>query len=100
MTSIHQRPAAIEDRIEAGHWEGDLITGQLNRSAIAALVERTTRYTVLVHLPSSHTAAATRDAINAPMQHLPAHLRRSLTWNQGKEMAHHAQITAEIGADV
>jgi transposase, IS30 family len=100
MTSIHHRPAAIEDRDEAGHWEGDLITGKLNRSAIGTLVERTTRYTVLVHLPGSHTASATREAINAAMQHLPPHLRRSLTWDQGKEMAHHAQITAAIGTDV
>jgi transposase, IS30 family len=57
MTSIHQRPAVIEDRAEAGHWEGDLITGKLNRSAIGTLLERTTRYTVLVHLPGAHTPA-------------------------------------------
>ncbi|MQB02099.1 MAG: IS30 family transposase, partial [Actinobacteria bacterium] len=60
MTSIHQRPAGIADRAEAGHWEGDLITGALNRSAIGTLVERTTRYTVLVHLPDSHTASGAR----------------------------------------
>ncbi|MQA76578.1 MAG: IS30 family transposase, partial [Solirubrobacterales bacterium] len=100
MTSIHQRPAGIADRAEAGHWEGDLITGALNRSAIGTLVERTTRYTVLVHLPDTHTAFATRDAVIAAMDQLPRHLRRSLTWDQGKEMAHHVQITAAIGAEV
>jgi IS30 family transposase len=100
MTSIRQRPAAVEDRAEAGHWEGDLITGKLNRSAIGTLVERTTRYTVLVHLPDSHTASATRDAVNAAMDQIPRHLRRSLTWDHGKEMAHHAQITAATGAEV
>jgi IS30 family transposase len=100
MTSIHHRPAAIEDRVEAGHWEGDLITGALNRSAIGTLVERTTRYTVLVHLPDTHTAIATRDAVISAMDHIPRHLRRSLTWDQGKEMAHHVQITTATGAQV
>ena len=100
MTSIHQRPAAIEDRVEPGHWEGDLITGALNRSAIGTLVERTTRYTVLVHLPDTHTAIATRDAVVSAMDPIPRHLRRSLTWDQGKEMAEHRRFSVETGVEV
>ena len=97
---IEQRPAAVEDRHQAGHWEGDLITGAANRSAIGTLVERTSRYTVLLHLPTNHTADTTRDAVIAAMSTIPAHLRRSLTWDQGKEMAHHGQISAATGLAV
>ncbi|QBI22038.1 IS30 family transposase [Egibacter rhizosphaerae] len=100
MTPIAQRPAEVADRAEAGHWEGDLITGAANRSAIATLVERTTRYTVLAHLPAAHTAAAVRDAVTAALAVVPAHLRRSLTWDQGREMACHAQIAAATGMTV
>lgn len=71
MTPISQRPAEAADRVQAGHWEGDLITGVANRSAIGTLVERTTRYTVLVHLPDSHTASATRDAVIEAMAQVP-----------------------------
>jgi IS30 family transposase len=100
MTMISERPASVADRAEPGHWEGDLITGAVNRSAIGTLVERTTRYTLLLHLPGAHTADAVRDAVTAAMTHLPPHLRRSLTWDQGSEMAHHAQITATTGLPV
>jgi IS30 family transposase len=77
-----------------------LITGAANRSAIGTLVERTTRYVLLVHLPNEHTASATRDGVTKVMGHLPAQLRRSLTWDQGKEMAGHLQITAATGTSV
>ena len=100
MTPIAQRPATVADRSEAGHWEGDLITGTANRSAIGTLVERTTRYLLLVHLPAAHTAAATGDGVTVAMADLPDRLRRSLTWDQGKEMAGHAQITAATGMTV
>jgi transposase, IS30 family len=90
---IADRPAEVEDRAVAGDWEGDLITGTENRSAIGTLVERNTRYTLLLHLPNGHGAAQVRDAVIAAMTDLPAHLRRSLTWDQGIELAQHAQIS-------
>lgn len=93
MIMISERPADVEDRAVPGHWEGDLITGELNKSAIATLVERTTRYTMLVHLPGSHDAEAVRDGLIDTMKTLPAHLRGSLTWDQGAEMAAHKQFS-------
>jgi len=100
MTMIGDRPADVQDRVIPGHWEGDLITGAANRSAIGTLVERTTRYVLLVHLPTEHTADATCSGVVNMMSDLPAKLRRSLTWDQGKEMAEHRQITAAMGMNV
>jgi IS30 family transposase len=100
MVMIEQRPAEADDRREPGHWEGDLITGRLNRSAIGTLVERSSRSVMLLHLPGRHTAEAVRDAVITAFSTLPAHLRRSLTWDQGKEMALHADITAALGMPV
>ena len=100
MTMIDQRPAEAAGRSEPGHWEGDLITGASNRSAIGTLVDRASRYTILLHLPGRHTAEAVRDALIAAFWHLPPPLRRSLTWDQGKEMALHAEITAALGMPV
>jgi transposase, IS30 family len=95
---ISQRPAEAADRAVPGHWEGDLIIGAANASAIGTLVERSTRFTMLLHLPQGPGAEAVRDAIVASITTLPAQLRRSLTWDQGSELARHTQIS--IAADL
>jgi IS30 family transposase len=101
MTMISQRPAEAAARTLPGHWEGDLITGTSNRSAIGTLADRASRFTILVHLPGRrHTAEAVRDALVQAMAVLPAELRRSLTWDQGKELALHAEISAALGMPV
>ena len=89
MAMISERPPEIEDRAVPGHWEGDLITGSRNKSAIGTLVERTTRFTILLHLPDGHDAEHVQQAIIDKMQHLPKLLRNSLTWDQGAELALH-----------
>ena len=113
---ISDRPAETDDRAIPGHWEGDLILG-LGSSAIGTLVERTTRFTMLLHLPrkdgygrgksvkngpalAGHGAEAVRDAIAGTISALPAHLRRSLTWDQGAEMAQHGQLRIDTGLDI
>jgi IS30 family transposase len=113
---ISQRPAEAADRAVPGHWEGDLIVG-LNSSAIGTLVERTTRFTMLLHLPpmeghgssprakngpalAGHGAEAVRDAIASAIITLPAQLRRSLTWDQGAEMAAHARLRIDTGIEI
>lgn len=98
---IDERPVEVLDRVQGGHWEGDLIMGSSNRSAIGTLVERTTRFVILLHLPGGvATAEAVRDAITTALAGLPGGLRRTLTWDQGKELALHQQITAKTGANV
>jgi IS30 family transposase len=98
MTMIDQRPASVIGRDEPGHWEGDLIMGAGNASAIVTLVERTSRYTLLGHLPDArHDSSTVRDVVVALLGELPEHLRLTLTWDQGKEMAQHAQIAAALG---
>lgn len=112
---ISKRPAEAEDRAVPGHWEGDLILG-LGSSAIGTLVERTTRFTLLLHLPrtqehrqrpvkngpalAGHGAKAVRDAIMSAIATLPEQLRRSLTWDQGAEMAQHAQLRVDTGLSI
>ena len=113
---IHQRPAEAEDRAVPGHWEGDLLIG-LKRSAVGTLVERSTRFTMLIHLPraegygviartkngpalAGYGADTMKDALAASMAPLPEHLRRSLTWDRGKELSAHAQFTAATGIPV
>ena len=99
MVSIDERPD-IADRSVAGHWEGDLIVGAGNRSAIGTLVERTSRYTILLHLAGNRSADTVRAAVIAAFADLPVHLRRSLTWDQGNEMALHAEITSTLGLPI
>lgn len=113
---LERRPEEADDRVTPGHWEGDLIIG-LKSSAIGTLVERTTRFTILLHLPpmdghgvgvrlkngpalAGHGAAAVRQAITSSLGTLPSHLFRSLTWDQGAEMAQHAQLRSETGLPI
>jgi IS30 family transposase len=100
MISISERPAEADDRAVPGHWEGDLIIGRAGWSAIGTLVERSTRYCLLLHLPGKHNAEDVRDAMLAKITELPAHLWRSLTWDQGWEMAKHREITIASGLPI
>ncbi|WP_240811855.1 IS30 family transposase [Bifidobacterium ramosum] len=100
MVMISERPAEAEDRAVPGHWEGDLIMGANNRSAIGTLVERSTRFLILLHLPDGHDAEHVQRAIIDRMGELPAVLRRSLTWDQGSELALHKRISTSLDMDV
>jgi IS30 family transposase len=100
MVMISERPPEVEDRAVPGHWEGDLIVGPRSESAIVTLVERSTRYVMLGHLPGGHTAEEVRDVLVPLIQTLPGHLRGSLTWDQGCEMAAHKQFTVATGVPV
>lgn len=99
MLSIHQRPFQPDDRTQAGHWEGDLIIGKNGRSSIGTLIERQTRTIRLLHMPERDSDAL-HAAIIARMADLPSSLIRSITWDQGTEMARHTTITADLGAPV
>jgi transposase, IS30 family len=99
MVSISERPAEVADRAVPGHWEGDLIVGT-GHSAIGTLVERSTRFVLLLHLPRRHDAASVAQAMTEAMAGLPAALRRSLTWDQGREMASHRQISMATDLEI
>jgi len=96
MVMISQRPVEVADRAVPGHWEGDLIIGRLNASAIGTVVERTTNYTLLLHLPHGHGTEQVTAALIDRMRQLPDQLRRSVTWDQGKEMAAHRALTGGV----
>jgi len=96
---ISERPAEAKDRSVPGHWEGDLIFGR-RMTTIGTLVERSTRYVMLFALPNGHSAEAVRTAMAKKIRSLPTELRRSLTWDQGKEMAEHARFTIDTGVQI
>jgi len=100
MVNISERPPEVADRAVPGHWEGDLIVGAEGASAIGTLVERTTRFTMLLHLPEDHGALAVQEAIVTKMVQLPSILRKTLTWDQGKEMANHIAIAEAAELDI
>ena len=101
MVSISERPPEVEDRAVPGHWEGDLIIGSTaSNSAVGTLVERTTGFVMLLHLPDGHTALAVQAALVTKMAELPEQLRLSLTWDQGKEMANHIAIAKATDLDI
>ena len=98
--TIRDRPAEADDRAVPGHWEGDLILGTGNASAVGTLVERSTRFTILLHLPGPHDANSVAEAMIREMSKLPEHLRRSITWDRGSELADFERIQLELGAKV
>jgi IS30 family transposase len=99
MVMISDRPAEVADRAVPGHWEGDLIFGK-KMTTIGTLVERHSRYVMLLKLPNGHSASAVRTAMTKRIMTLPAQLRRSITWDQGKEMAEHVQFTIDTGVQI
>jgi IS30 family transposase len=100
MVMISDRPAEAADRAVPGHWEGDLILGKANKSAVGTLVERTTRFVLLLHLPDGRNARAVDEAIRNAIASLPDELFRSITWDQGKEMSRHAAFSVDTGIAV
>jgi IS30 family transposase len=94
--TISQRPAEVADRAVPGHWEGDLILGTGNGSAVGTLVERSTRFVILLHLPGRHDAESVAEAMIREMSKLPEHLRRSLTWDRGSELANYRDVEAAL----
>jgi IS30 family transposase len=97
---ISQRPAEAADRAVPGHWEGDLIIGAASGSAVGTLVERSTRFTILLHLPGQHDADTVAETMIDQMRKLPDHLRRSLTWDRGTELAAYRRIQLDLNMPV
>lgn len=100
MVTISERPAEVDDRAVPGHWEGDLIAGPQHHCAIGTLVERTAGYVMLLHLPDGHGALEVQKAMIETMSALPRHVRRSLTWDQGRELTNHIQIAHATEMDI
>ena len=100
MVSIRERPAEVADRAVPGHWEGDLLLGGVGKVAVITLLERSTRSVLLAPLPDTHTAIDLRETLTPMIASLPEQIRRTLTWDQGGEMAGHAQIAIDTGIDI
>ena len=100
MVMIAERPPEVEDRAVPGHWEGDLIIGQGLQSAVGTLVERTSRFVLLLHLPDGREAIKVNDAMKTAIADLPAELMRTITWDQGREMARHVDFSVDTGVQV
>lgn len=100
MVSIRERPAEVADRAVPGHWEGDLVLGGVGKGAVITLVERSTRFVLLAPLPGTHTSIDLREVLTPLICSLPEQIRRTLTWDQGKEMAEHANIAVAAGIEI
>jgi IS30 family transposase len=100
MVMISEGPAEVQDRAVPGHWEGDLIIGAGNKSAVGTLAERSTSFVLLLHLPDGYAAVNVEKAMRKAIKKLPDELTRSITWDQGSEMAGHVNFTVDTGVPV